>query len=238
MRLVKRLAAFGIAAGLTVLSGMTAFAEEYSIVFSGVFTPAAEETGSTMSVSYYDMDFEGKLYNIYDENTTLTMDEAKSSGMSGNPVVYWGYMDGSNFVSLGSWEQSQMGTMLMNDPIQGGKAYPVINPEQLAKDKADGSAYSKTYVVMINAVNSTNYADDYLGYFFKLKQGGSETAAGSGWKQNASGWWYDNGDGTYPVNQWKEINGKQYYFDADGYMLQDTITPDGYQVGSDGAWIQ
>ena len=58
------------------------------------------------------------------------------------------------------------------------------------------------------------------------------------WNQNETGWWYDNGDGTYPLNTWKEINGKQYYFDGNGYMLHDTTTPDGYQVGSDGAWIQ
>lgn len=59
------------------------------------------------------------------------------------------------------------------------------------------------------------------------------------WKQESDGrWWYQNDDGSYPVNQWQEINGKQYYFGADGYMLANTTTPDGYQVGDDGAWIQ
>lgn len=57
------------------------------------------------------------------------------------------------------------------------------------------------------------------------------------WKQDNAGWWYQNGDGSYPVSSWKEVNGKQYYFDANGYMLHDTTTPDGYQVGADGAWI-
>lgn len=239
MKFIKRLIALGLAAGLTVAGGMTAFAEDYNIVFSGVFTPAEaiEDTGSELTASYYGMDFSGKLYNLLDENTTLAMDEAQSSGMAGNPVVYWGYLDGSDFVSLGSWESSMMGNLPMNDSIQGGKNYPVINPEQLAKDKADGSAYSKTYVVMINAVNTTNYADDYMGYFFKLKQGGTNASAAA-WKKDSAGWWYDNGDGTYPANQWKEISGKFYYFGADGYMLHDTVTPDNYQVGSDGAWIQ
>lgn len=57
------------------------------------------------------------------------------------------------------------------------------------------------------------------------------------WKANANGWWYENDDGSYPVAQWKEVNGKYYYFGTDGYMLASTITPDGYQVGADGAWI-
>lgn len=51
------------------------------------------------------------------------------------------------------------------------------------------------------------------------------------------GWWYMNTDYSYPANCWKEIDGKYYYFDANGYMLENTTTPDGYKVGSDGAWI-
>ncbi len=56
-----------------------------------------------------------------------------------------------------------------------------------------------------------------------------------GWRQDSHGWWYLNADGSYPRNTWKEIGGRQYYFGSDGYMLYDTFTPDGYQVGSDGA---
>lgn len=58
------------------------------------------------------------------------------------------------------------------------------------------------------------------------------------WKQDDHGWWYVNDDGTYPVNQWQEIMGKQYYFDGSGYMLENTATPDGRRVGADGALIQ
>lgn len=58
------------------------------------------------------------------------------------------------------------------------------------------------------------------------------------WQQDTTGWWYSEDDGTYPVNQWQEIDGKQYYFNEKGYMLSDTTTPDGYKVGADGAWVQ
>lgn len=69
---------------------------------------------------------------------------------------------------------------------------------------------------------------------------GAKTTAAvtEGWKQDTTGWWYQNADGSYPVNTWKEINGKHYYFGGNGYMLANTTTPDGYQVGSDGAWVQ
>lgn len=57
------------------------------------------------------------------------------------------------------------------------------------------------------------------------------------WKEDSKGWQYVNDDGHYPTNTWQEIEGKHYYFGADGYMLSNTTTPDGYQVGADGAWI-
>lgn len=60
------------------------------------------------------------------------------------------------------------------------------------------------------------------------------------WKHDNVGWWWKNDGafyGLYAKNTWKLINYEWYYFGQDGYMLHDTITPDGYQVGSDGAWI-
>ena len=64
------------------------------------------------------------------------------------------------------------------------------------------------------------------------------------WKQDNVGWWYDNGNGTYPSNSWQWIDGDNngtaecYYFDRTGYMLANTTTPDGYQVNGSGAWVQ
>lgn len=58
------------------------------------------------------------------------------------------------------------------------------------------------------------------------------------WKNDARGWWYENDDGSYKQNEWlTEADGKAYYFGADGYMLVNTITPDGYSVDANGVWI-
>lgn len=59
------------------------------------------------------------------------------------------------------------------------------------------------------------------------------------WRNNNIGWWWHEGTfyGDYVTNAWRLINYKWYYFGADGYMLHDTIAPDGYRVGSDGSWI-
>lgn len=66
----------------------------------------------------------------------------------------------------------------------------------------------------------------------------SITAFAGEWKQDTIGWWYENDDGSYPVNTWKEVDGKHYYFNESGYVLSDTITPDGHKVGINGARVE
>lgn len=95
---------------------------------------------------------------------------------------------------------------------------------------------------------------------------GSSAANGSGpsssgngaWLRDGTGWWYCNADKSYTVSNWQYINDTWYYFNEYGYMvtgwvywnsqwyycstsgamLTNGTTPDGYYVGSDGAWIQ
>lgn len=66
----------------------------------------------------------------------------------------------------------------------------------------------------------------------------ASTAFAGSWKQDDKGWWYQEDDGSYPTNTWKEIKGKYYYFGADGYMLSNGVAPDGQRVGADGALIK
>lgn len=71
----------------------------------------------------------------------------------------------------------------------------------------------------------------------------SITAFAGEWKQDTKGWWWDNGDGTYPKNAWQWCDGNGdgisecYYFDGNGYCLMNTTTPDGYLVDANGAWV-
>lgn len=72
----------------------------------------------------------------------------------------------------------------------------------------------------------------------------SITAFAGTWKQDARGWWWDNGNGTWPANTWQWCDGNGdgvaecYYFDGSGYCLMNTTTPDGYTVNKDGAWTE
>lgn len=77
-----------------------------------------------------------------------------------------------------------------------------------------------------------------LSVAFPAMAGSWKNGAGD----NATRWWYDNGDNTWAANGWRWIDGNQdgvsecYYFDAEGWLLTSTTTPDGYTVNADGAW--
>lgn len=60
-----------------------------------------------------------------------------------------------------------------------------------------------------------------LGLSAVLALGTMTTSFAAGWTFDGPEnwkWRYENEDGTRPVNQWLQINGKWYHFDADGYM--------------------
>ena len=58
-----------------------------------------------------------------------------------------------------------------------------------------------------------------------------------GWREDKVGWWYQNADGTYPKNTWKQIYGRWYHFDVNGYMQTGWQKFGGYRyyLGTDGA---
>lgn len=66
--------------------------------------------------------------------------------------------------------------------------------------------------------------------------------AGS-WQQDNFGYKYIKDNGLYAINSWEWIDtyntgyAECYYFNELGYLLVNTITPDGYQVNLNGEWV-
>ena len=95
---------------------------------------------------------------------------------------------------------------------------------------------NKERVTIINGTSTSTIISDI--YYFD-ENGKMIT----GWVGTADGKWYffedrkimDEGKMIYG---WRNIQGAWYYFAADGAMLANTITPDGYRVGADGKHIQ
>lgn len=64
-------------------------------------------------------------------------------------------------------------------------------------------------------------------------------ADGGQWKQDATGWWYQRADTSYPTSSWEKINGTWYHFDAKGYMQTgwQKIDSAWYYFASSGAMV-
>lgn len=87
---------------------------------------------------------------------------------------------------------------------------------------------------------------------------GIVSVGGNHWCLDSYGWWYQYANGTWPRACWQCIDGSWYCFDNNGYrrygwiywnekwyycgedgaLMANTMTPDGYYVGSDGVWVQ
>lgn len=64
------------------------------------------------------------------------------------------------------------------------------------------------------------------------------TSQAAGWKQEADGRiCYLDDQGNMIKNGWMECAGRIFYLGEDGYILVNTVTPDGMLVGADGAFI-
>lgn len=72
-------------------------------------------------------------------------------------------------------------------------------------------------------------------YYLEGQNGDMQT----GWQQVNGKWYYmDSVNGDMKTG-WQQVNGKWYYMDIqNGDCLLNTITPDGYQLDENGAWIQ
>ena len=63
--------------------------------------------------------------------------------------------------------------------------------------------------------------------------------AATGWNQDTTGWWWENSDGSYVVNNWVQDAGKWYFMDGNGYMSRGWIWDNGtwYFADASGAML-
>ena len=140
---------------------------------------------------------------------------------------------------------------------QGQEGEPVLPDEPSKPDEPDTPD---------DSYEQDDSSDDHSISFFPVNSVVQNGRIIGYWIKNATGWWCRYLDGTWPVSQWlyEERNGKMtwYYFDSNGYMVTgwnliggtwyylnpvsdgtmgrlfvNTITPDGYRVDQNGAWM-
>lgn len=158
-----------------------------------------------------------------EENTTAPETEVDKPELVQNIEGSYSYLPGSeaeplkveartmdNGVITYQWYQNQTNTNGGGTPIEGEDKATFTPPTD-----TEGTLYY--YVVATNTIGSSTNGITSDTVEIIVSPDVKEETAGE-WKQDDKGWWYDNGDGTFPKNEWKLIDDAWYAFDESGYM--------------------
>ena len=126
-------------------------------------------------------------------------------------------------------------------PAKKGDVIPLVNKE--IKLASGGDINSYLYQLGLVTDTGDGGMSGMSAWEYRVSNGNTqsnlETVSASSWVQDSKGWRIQNTDGSYLTNSWyQNSDGNWYYMGADGYMLTNTTTPDGYKVGADGVWNQ
>ena len=234
VRLGKKLLTLGLATALAISSSITAFATED--------TNRLKLFGQELQV-YLDREDNKRYVGIIEGADTVNItditpvDPSKSLQTLIGDILYNAYANKpfelkeaapSDINSLVLGEVSSQGYFYLQYIVEYGEVYDIGGEVYLFKMPSGYTAESlgdlSKYV--INANGSTTPT-----------QPTEKTAT---WASDSKGWWIQYSDGTYLTNSWYQSpeSGLYYYMGADGYMLTNTTTPDGYTVNEDGVWVQ
>ena len=189
--------------------------------------------------------------------TKLTLSNTNLSGIdvSNNKALCFIAIDTTNITSL-----DVTGTALENVPIYhavqaAGETGIVCNEKVVIKgnknyvkpdtnqnnntskntNSNNNNNTSKNNTGSSKSTSSTKYSNEWVNGKWYNKDGSQTYKGTMKWKSNSKGWWIEDSAGWYPTSQWQKIDGKWYYFCADGYMDYSEYR-DGCWLGSDGAW--
>ncbi len=123
----------------------------------------------------------------------------------------WYAKDGStSYTYQGSWKKNSKGWWYEDE----NGWYP-----KNCWQKIDG----KWYYFDSNGYMESNC---YRSGYWLTKSGAWDTAYKGSWKKNSKGWWYQDITGWYPKNCSLKIDGKWYYFNAQGYLTDKSTGTD------------
>lgn len=163
---------------------------------------------------------------------------------------------GWNSNGVAEWTAAYKGETYQAALYRDGSRVDTEETNKLNYDFSSKMTDAGSYTFRLRAVSAKSDYSDWVESPAYVKEEGAlsgaasdtatPTASASGpdsvttgeWQNDSNGWWFRNADGSWPAGTWMKISQAWYYFNESGYMLADTVTPDGYKVGADGAWIE
>ena len=135
--------------------------------------------------------------------------------------------------SISSWAKEAVKSM-QQAGILAGKTNNRFDPAGTATRAEVATVLRRFVEIVIDPQTANGWVQNDSGEWSYYKNGEPV----KGWlSENQKWYWLDKATGKLFSNGWKQIDGKQYYFYADGSMAVNTKV-DGYAVGADGARLK
>ena len=170
-------------------------------------------------------------------------DAAGSSAQGGHVIVYKGYEPDKYDIALRDGLKNSIG--IFSGYSHRGYA-GISGRDDLANANRTVNAGTNWRLIELGfGTNShdadymLNKADDLAKALVTALFGKTSSEAKTGWIKDDTGWWYRRSDGSYPKSELATIDGKEYYFNEDGYMHVGWkgIGGNWYLFGEDGAKV-
>ena len=135
--------------------------------------------------------------------------------------------------NISSWAREAVKSM-QQAGVLAGKTNNRFDPKGTATRAEVATVLRRFVEIVIDPQTANGWVQNDSGEWNYYKNGEPV----KGWLSDDQKWyWLDKSTGKMFSGGWKQIDGKQYYFYADGSMAVNT-TVDGYAVGADGARVK
>lgn len=158
--------------------------------------------------------------------------------------AYWQQIDGSWYYFQ---PHNYLGQRIGNPSYESDESRPAYFLMATGWCKPAGE--SSWYYLGTSGAMQTGWVNDGGAWYWLTGSG----AMATGWQKIGGTWYYFNASGAMQAG-WQKIDGSwycfaasgamlhdcwagNYYLGSSGAMLTDARTPDGYYVGTDGAWV-
>ena len=153
------------------------------------------------------------------------------------------YFDMNGYLVTNQWIQDEyyvdengiMQTNFWYDDKNGNMYYLGDDGKYLKDTIKEIDSYNYAFDGTGKMIKNAPYASNGVAYFFG-NDGKADTA--EGYKAFADSYCYVTNDGTLLLNDWKEDNGKWYYFNEVGLMLKNSFVDGGYYVDENGEMVK
>ena len=167
------------------------------------------DNNDTISAKHYEVSYQ----NNVDAGTATMVIKGKGD-------YYTGTLEKTFFIDKAPIDNLIIELSQTTYVYDGTVKMPLVTVKEPDGDRlAEGTDYTLSYDTNTKKVGTYKVTVVFKGNYVGAKDLYFKIIPQGQWMHDGVGWWYQNTDGTYPINCWKKIDNVWYYFNGSGYIL-------------------